>query len=201
ALLLLAFLSANRLGGVFNAFALVRLGRSVGADISCYLAHSLAVSPTDGDDRRPFASYSDIRRNGKWDIMTVTELQVEGTSLDLSPIANSGDLEIDRKAGRNPCHHIVDQRPGCSPHRTRVLGIVLRRDCNRPVDDRGCDLIAEREAQRTQLPFGGQRLTSELNFDAARDGYRMFANARHRSTSEHSAQHLAANFRGAGLVV
>src|SRR5207302_1380684 len=44
ALLLLAFLSANRLGCVLNAFALVGLGRSVGPDIGCYLAHSLAVS-------------------------------------------------------------------------------------------------------------------------------------------------------------
>src|SRR5437879_5681645 len=112
ALLLLAFLSANRLGGIFDAFALVGFRWSVGADISSYLAHSLTVSPTDGNNRRPFASYPDIIGNREWDIMTVAELQVEDTALNLSPIADSRNLEIDRKAGRNAGHHIVDQRPG-----------------------------------------------------------------------------------------
>src|SRR4029077_3194523 len=122
-------------------------------DVSCYLPHSLTVSPGNSNNRRPFAGYPDVVGNREWDVVTVAELQVEDAALNLSPIADAGDLEIDRKASRHSGDHIVDQRTGRSPHRTRVLGFALWRDRNRAIDDRGGDLIAERQAQRAQLPF------------------------------------------------
>src|ERR1700758_4912482 len=62
-LLLLAFLAANNLVRVFDAFSLVGFGRTKGADLGGDLADALTVGAAHRDESRPLADNPDIARD------------------------------------------------------------------------------------------------------------------------------------------
>src|SRR5579862_7222115 len=117
ALLLLAFLAADNFAGIFDALALVWLGRAVGTDLGGNLADALAVGAAYRDQRRPLAGNPHILRDRIGDVVTVAELQVEDISLHRGAIADAVDLEVAGEAGGDAGHHVVDQGPGRTPHR------------------------------------------------------------------------------------
>src|SRR6516165_9712871 len=178
-LFLLAFLAADSLAGVSDAFALVWLGGAKGADLGGDLPDALPVGAADGDHRGPLTGDPDVLRYRKRNIMAVAELQVQGAALNRSTIAHPIDLQTDREALRHPGYHIVHQRPGGAPHRAGFLGVVGRRYGDCTVRDRSQDGVADHHLQCAEPAFGGQGVAGELDLDPARDGYRIFADARH----------------------
>src|SRR5262252_3695918 len=116
-LLFLAFLAADRLRRIFDAFTLVRLRRAEGADLGSDLTDPLTVGPAYGNGGRSVARDLDIAGDRISDFVTVAELQVEPISLDRGAIADTIDFERDREPFRHPGHHVANQRTRCSPHR------------------------------------------------------------------------------------
>src|SRR5437764_9074978 len=206
ALLLLAFLAADGFLGVLDPLALVGLRRPVAADLGGDLADPLAVGAGDRDRRWPLAGDPHLFRDRVGDIVAVAELQIERAALHGGAVADPVDLQVAREAGRNAVHHVVDQRPGRAPHRPRPFGLALRGDRDGAFRDRRGNLLADREAQRAEPPFGGQGLARQLDFDAGGDRDGMLTDTRHVSFPkslglEHATKNFAADFGGAGLVV
>src|SRR5712691_8069530 len=81
ALLLLAFLAADRLVAVLDPLALVGLGRAERADLGGDLADALAIGAADRDQRRPLAGNPNIPRDRIGHLVAVAELQVEDIAL------------------------------------------------------------------------------------------------------------------------
>src|SRR4029077_16379944 len=77
ALLLLAFLAANRLVAILDPLALVGLGRAERADLGGDLADALTIGAADGDRGRPLAGDPHIFGDRIGDVVAVAELQVE----------------------------------------------------------------------------------------------------------------------------
>src|SRR5712691_9245322 len=77
ALLLLAFLAANRLVAVLDPLALVGLGRAERPDLGGDLADALAIGAADGDCGRPLAGDPHILRDRIADVVAVAKLQIE----------------------------------------------------------------------------------------------------------------------------
>src|SRR5438094_9520088 len=71
ALLLLAFLAADRLVAVLDPLALVGLGRTERADLGGDLADPLAVGAADGDRGRPLAVDPHLLRDRIGDLVAV----------------------------------------------------------------------------------------------------------------------------------
>src|SRR5215471_16504037 len=178
-LFLLAFLAADRLRRIFDAFALIRLGRPETADLGGDLPDALAVGPAYGNCGWPFTHDLDIAGDRVGDLVTVAELQIELIPLNGGTIADTVDFEGNREPLRHPRHHVADQGSRCSPHRPRVLGLIPRRDRDRPIGNRRGDVVADDELQGPKIAFGAQRLARELHLNPARDRYRMLTNSRH----------------------
>src|SRR5579885_2928674 len=81
ALLLLAFLAADRLVRVLDALALVGLGLAVAAQHGGDLAHALLVGASDADEGRPLAGDLHVGRDREIDLVAVAELQHEVLAL------------------------------------------------------------------------------------------------------------------------
>src|SRR5437764_7364352 len=94
ALLLLAFLAANRLVAILDPLALVGLGRTERADLGGDLADPLAVGAADRDCRRPLASDLHILRDRIDDIVAIAELQGQVAALHGGAIADAVDVEV-----------------------------------------------------------------------------------------------------------
>src|ERR1700747_3247519 len=175
-LLLLAFLAADRLGRVFDALALVGFRRAIGADLGRDLADPLAVGAGDIDQGRPFTDDLDVVGDRIRNLVTVAELQIERVALHRGAVADAIDFQGDRKAFRYSGDHIVHQRPGRTPHRSRMLRVVLWRDRDRTLCYRSGNLVADDEAQRAETALGAQSLPRHLHLDTARYRDRMLAN-------------------------
>src|SRR5437016_4625787 len=121
ALLLLAFLAANRLVAILDPLALVRLGWAERADLGGDLADPLAIGAADRDRGRPLADDLHVLGDRINDIVAVAELQGEGAALHRGPVADAIDVEVAGEAGGDAGHHVVDQRPRRAPHRPRLL--------------------------------------------------------------------------------
>src|SRR5271168_1051538 len=92
-LLLLAFLTADGLGRVFDPLALVGFRRAVGADLGRDLANPLAVGAADSNQGRPFADDIDVTRDRIRDLVTVAELQIERAALYRGAVADAIDFQ------------------------------------------------------------------------------------------------------------
>jgi hypothetical protein len=92
ALLLFAFLSANDLGCVPDALALVGFGWPIGTDVGRNLTYPLTVGSAYGDNRGSLADDPDIAGYRKWNVVTIAELEIESIALDLRAIADPRDL-------------------------------------------------------------------------------------------------------------
>ena len=112
--------------------------------------------------------------------MAIAELQVQGVALHRGAIADPVDLEVAGEAVGDPGDHVVDQRAGGSPHRARALALVLRRDRDLAVGDRGGDLVGQRDAQGAEPALGGQRLARQLDLHPGGDRDRILTDTRHR---------------------
>src|SRR6185437_5662876 len=141
-LLLLAFLAANGLRLVLDAFALVWLRLAVAADHRRDLADALTVGAADRDRGRPLADDLHVVGDRELHLVAIAELEVEHLALHRGAVADAVDLQIDREALRDAVHHVVDERPGGTPERPRPLGVALRPDPDLAVLHRHRDLGA-----------------------------------------------------------
>src|SRR5579863_2361146 len=178
-LFLLAFLAADDFAGIFDALALVRLGRAERADLGGNLADALAVGAAHRDHRRPLAGDPHILRDRIGDVVAVAQLQVQDVALHRGAIADAVDLEVAGEAGGDAGHHVVDQRAGRAPHRAGAFAVAVRRDRHDAVGDRRVDLVADGEAQHAEPTLGGQRLIRQLDRHPLGDRYGILANPRH----------------------
>src|SRR5712691_332413 len=121
ALLLLAFLAADRLVTVFDPLALIGLGRAERADLGGDLADPLAIGAAHCDRGRPLAGDPHILRDRVGDLVAVAELQGQGIALHRGAIADAVDIEVAGEAGGDAGDHVVDQRPRRAPHRPGAL--------------------------------------------------------------------------------
>src|SRR5580704_8517831 len=142
-LLLFAFLPANSLGRVSDAFALVGFGWPIGANVGRDLTDALTVRSADGDSGRPLASDPDVTRDRERDIVTIAKLEIESVALNLRAITDARDLQVDRKPLRYPDNHVIDERPRGSPHRAGLLGVAIRQDRYRALGNRGTNFVAD----------------------------------------------------------
>src|SRR5579864_6297157 len=93
-LLLLAFLAADVLVAVLDAFALVGLGLAEGADHRRRLSDALPVGAGDGDRRRLLAGDLDVARDREHDVVAVAELQHQVLALDRGAVSDALDLQV-----------------------------------------------------------------------------------------------------------
>src|ERR1700731_229385 len=200
-LLLLAFLAANLLAGVFDALALVRLRLAVGADHRRRLPDPLAIGAGDEDRGRLVAGDLDVTRNREDDVVAIAQLQHQVLALDRGAIADALDLQVLGEALGDAGDHVVDEGAHRPPMDAGALGLALRLHHDLAVLDHGADFAAHRQLERAELPLGRDGMPGDLDGDALRDGYGVFADTRHLVTSEHAAEDLAADIGGAGLVV
>src|SRR6185437_4245334 len=177
-LFLLAFLAADVLVAVLDALALVGLGLAEGADHRRGLPDPLTVGPGDGDLGRLLAGDLDVARDREDHIVAVAQLQHQVLALDRGAIAHALDLQVLGEAFGHAGDHVVDEGARRTPMDARALGLVARLHHHLAVLHRGADLAAQRQLER-----GGDGLPGDLDGDALRDGYGIFADARHLVTS------------------
>src|SRR5690348_11236180 len=200
-LLLLAFLAADALVAVLDALALIGLGLAEGADHRRGLPDPLAVGAGDGDRGRLLAGDLDVARDRENHVVAVAQLQHQVLALDGGAIAHALDLQALGEALGDAGDHVVDESARRAPMDAGALGLVARLHHHLAVLHRGADLAAQRQLERAELALGGDGLPGDLDGDALRDGYGVFADARHLVTSEYAAEDFAADIGGAGLVV
>src|SRR6202162_6164658 len=107
-LLLLALLAEDELARIFDALALVGLGRPVVADIRRHLADLLLVDAGHHDLGRLRRHDGDAVGNRMDDVMAVAESDLQVLALHARPIAHAGDLQLPLEALGNASHQIGD---------------------------------------------------------------------------------------------
>src|SRR6185312_5189713 len=182
-LFLLAFLAADVLVAVLDALALIGLGLAEGADHRRRLPDPLPVGAGNGDRGRLLAGDLDVARDREDDVVAVAQLQHQVLALDRGAIAHPLDLQALGEALGHAGDHVVDESARRAPMDAGALGLVLRLHYHLAVLHCGADLAAQRQLERAELALGGDGLPGDLDGDALRDGYGIFADARHLVTS------------------
>src|SRR4051794_7100636 len=115
-LLLLAFLAEDIFAFVSHALALVRLWRTILADLGGDLADLLAVGAGDHDFGRLRRHNGDAFRDRIDNIVAVAERELQVLALHGRAIADAGDFEFALEALGDAGHQIVHQRARGAPH-------------------------------------------------------------------------------------
>src|SRR5882757_5722700 len=106
-LLLLAFFAANTLARIFHTLALIRLRRTIAADLGRHLSHKLLVDPGDADHGRLFAHDSDSSRNRIGHVVRKAQLQLQILALHRRAVADAGNFQLFAEPFRHPADEIV----------------------------------------------------------------------------------------------
>src|SRR5258708_18987383 len=91
-LLLLAFLAEDEFVGVFHALALIRLRRTVAADLGCDLADPLGIAAVDDDLGRLRHRDRNALRDRVDHVVAVAQRELQLLALQRGPVADARDL-------------------------------------------------------------------------------------------------------------
>ena len=178
----LSGLSANRLSGVTNTFALVWFRRADRSNPRGELTDLLFVAAA--HDQTAWVrgllylslhSFGDLENNS----IGKADLELKRTALLPDAIANADDLQAFSVSLGHPEDHIIDQRPlktmklplGSSVGRALHEKLLLFRiDCARDARGQMMIEVAERPLDRHVAPVQGELYV-------VRNGYRLFSNA------------------------
>jgi len=141
------------------------------------LSDALFVGTRNGHRGGPLADHRDTIGDRIDDVQAVAELERERLARDRRAITDADDLEINREAGGNAGHDIIDETANRPPHLAGTLRIVGRPDHNLFVLDLDLDRVVERHAEFAKLALGGQVPGLDLDIDAVGNGDWIFADS------------------------
>src|SRR3984957_18791357 len=181
-LLLLAFLAEDAFAGIFDALALVRLRRSIIADLGGDLADLLPVAAGDHDFDRPWRRNGDAFGDQIDDVVAIAERDLQVLALHRGAIADAVDLEPLLETFGDAGDQIGDQRARRAPLRAGALGFETRIDLDLAAVKLHGDVVVQHHLQGALGTFDLDRLALDIGGDAGGDGDWFFADTGHQNT-------------------
>src|SRR5690349_11874643 len=121
---LLAFLAADILAFITNAFAFVGLRGTIAANFRCDLADKLLVDTGDCQHGRLLSRDGDARRDRIGDVVAEAKLKIQILALNRGPIAHALYLKLGGETLCDAENEIVHQRTRKPPHGRRALHVL-----------------------------------------------------------------------------
>src|SRR5580700_9872851 len=181
-LLLLAFLAEDAFAGIFDALALVRLRRTIVANLGGDLADLLPVAAGDHDLDRPRRRNRDAFGDRIDDVVAIAERDLQVLALHRGAVADAVDLEPLLKTLGDAGDQIGDQRARRAPLRAGALGIGTRIDLELAAVELDRYVIVQHDLQGALGAFDLDRLAFHVGGDAGRDDDWLFADTGHQNT-------------------
>src|SRR5208282_4072956 len=210
-LLLLAFFAEDALVGIFDALALVGLGRPIFADFGGDLPDLLAIDAADHDLNRARRRNRDALRDRIDDIVSVAERELQVLALHRGAIADAVDLEPLFEALGDAGDQIGDQGARRAPLRACPQGVGARIDHDAAALELDRHIVVQHDFERAFRPLHLHGLTRDIGGDPGGDrdwfiadaghGWLSVARFRLRSRSKYRAEDFAADIGVAGVVI
>src|SRR5262249_2409006 len=173
--LLLAFLAEDVFARIFDALALVGLGRPEVADFRGDLPDLLLVDTGDDDLGRFRRRDRDPVRDRIDDLVAVAERELQVLTLHRGAVADAGDLQAPLESLGDAGDDVGEQCARHAPHGARALGIVARVDLAPASLHLGADVVGQHELQGAFRPLDVDGLPRHVGGDAGRNRDRLLA--------------------------